>query len=115
MMPQSVEAQEFLNTADLSWSVVLHSPGDCPPAGRYVARMAADPASLEIDHVFSEARGTLVRGEVDAQTEVIALHFVAPARAVAKFVGPYTLDLLYERDGATIAVMRTTFSFAEGA
>ena len=114
-LPVEVAAQSALNTADFEWTILLSCPGDCPPAGVFEAHMKADLAAIEIDKVFSEARGNLARGVADLVGQKIPLTFTARRDEVAGFLGPYTLDLYYLRDGATAPVMRTVFQFEAGA
>lgn len=115
MMPQSVPDQDILNTGDLDFTIVLDCAGDCPPAGKFTAHMKADLSLVDIDKVFSEDRGNLVRGTVDADNQKMPLSFIAPWAELVDFVGPYTVDLYYVRDEATEPVMRTTFTFERGA
>lgn len=114
-MPVIVPSQSFLNTADLEWSVVLSCPGDCPPAGVFEARLKKDLALIDPKLVFSEERGTLVRGTPNLVDETIPITFKASRAAIFGFLGDHTFDLYYLRDGATFAVMQTTFQFVAGA
>ena len=114
-LPVEVAAQSALNTADFEWTILLSCPGDCPPAGVFEAHMKADLAAIEIDKVFSEARGNLVRGVADLAGQKIPLTFMARRDEVAGFLGAYTLHLYYLRDGATFAVMEADLEFQAGA
>lgn len=115
MLPQTLATQIFLNTADLALDFTVQTAiGATPPRGTFVAHMAKDPASVDIDHVFSEARRNLVRGAVDRTAGTTAFTLRASAAEIAGFVGGYTLDLLYVDGAATLPVLRTTFEFTEG-
>lgn len=115
MLPTSVPDQSFLATADLSWTIDLSCPGDCPPAGTFEAHMKADLSELASDKVFSEARGNLVRGEPDAEAQTIPLTFISSRDENIGFLGEYIVDLYYSREGAVSPVMRATFIFEAGA
>ena len=114
-MPVIVPSQSFLNTADLEWSVVLSCPGDCPPSGIFGARLKKDLASIDPKLVFSEERGTLVRGTPNLVDETIPITFKASHAAVFGFLGDHTFDLYYLKSGGVLPVMRTTFKFEAGA